>query len=276
MLLDELVAAGFTAAMRDRFAYLDAEYVSFGPLVPMAAFEFTGYVSSFPQLIDGVSVFTGDDRDHRALLAARDRGERWQDQLTSAGLMMVSACCHPLYAMLRGQQVDGQAYGVGGPGGFAFRHEPSKDPFRAVTFRQMEHVVFGDEAHASRTRDRCVQTAFDLLTVLGLDPRAEVASDPFFGRAGQLMGSGQQATSAKIELTYDAYGPDCERVGLGSGNKHGGHFCHDFGLTLASGEPAHSMCMGFGLERVAVALLQTHGMSVGSWPIDVRELLDLA
>jgi hypothetical protein len=41
-------------------------------------------------------------------------------------------------------------------------------------------------------------------------------------------------------------------------------------------EPAHTACLGFGLERITLALLRTHGLDVSTWPAAVREELRIA
>ena len=41
----------------------------------------------------------------------------------------------------------------------------------------------------------------------------------------------------------------------------------------AAGEVAHSCCFGFGLDRITLALLRTHGLSPGDWPAAVRDRL---
>ena len=38
---------------------------------------------------------------------------------------------------------------------------------------------------------------------------------------------------------------------------------------------AHSACVGFGLERVALALFKTHGFRLEDWPREVRDVLAL-
>ena len=35
------------------------------------------------------------------------------------------------------------------------------------------------------------------------------------------------------------------------------------------------VCIGFGLERIALALFKTHGLNTGSWPDAVRAILSL-
>ena len=60
---------------------------------------------------------------------------------------------------------------------------------------------------------------------------------------------------------------------IGSSNYHEDHFGHSFGLHLADGTPAHSACIGFGLDRTTLALFATHGMDVSDWPGEVRSAL---
>ena len=44
-------------------------------------------------------------------------------------------------------------------------------------------------------------------------------------------------------------------------------------LPLADGSVAHTACVGFGLERIALALFAHHGLDVKVWPELVRKTL---
>jgi len=59
-------------------------------------------------------------------------------------------------------------------------------------------------------------------------------------------------------------------------NYHQDHFGRDFDIGTGSGEVAHTACIGFGLERIALALFKQHGLDERAWPDDVRRLLGLA
>jgi hypothetical protein len=41
----------------------------------------------------------------------------------------------------------------------------------------------------------------------------------------------------------------------------------------AAGKPAHTACVAFGMDRLALALFQTHGRNIVKWPTAVRDLL---
>jgi hypothetical protein len=42
---------------------------------------------------------------------------------------------------------------------------------------------------------------------------------------------------------------------------------------MADGGPAHTGCLGFGHERVVLALVRAHGTDPEAWPAGVREAL---
>jgi hypothetical protein len=43
---------------------------------------------------------------------------------------------------------------------------------------------------------------------------------------------------------------------------------------LADGTPAATACIGFGLERVTLALLDRHGLDPAQWPAGVWRVLE--
>ena len=56
-------------------------------------------------------------------------------------------------------------------------------------------------------------------------------------------------------------------------NYHQDAFGTKWGLTLEDGSTAHTACVGFGLERIALALFAKHGLETAEWPEDVRKAL---
>ena len=60
-----------------------------------------------------------------------------------------------------------------------------------------------------------------------------------------------------------------EPTAVASFNYHREHFSSVYDLTQPDGEQAHTACVGFGLERITLALLSRHGLDVDRWPGDV-------
>ena len=241
----------------------------FPPVFPREDFERTDYIASFPDLTGAVTTFSGGDREHAALLADRAAGHDWDGHLSPAGTMLVSAACHPWYGRLAGQLPEGGA--SADIRGYCFRHEPAVDPARMQAFRMHEFVRVGTATDAERHRRRWIGRALGVLGELGLDAEPVVANDPFFGRAGRILAAGQREENLKTELVVRLYDDLDDGTAIVSANCHRDHFGETFGIRTDDGQVAHSACVGFGLERIALAMVRTHGDDPRTWPSDVRE-----
>lgn len=245
----------------------------FSQLMAGSTLAKSGYLTSFPNLIGSVSSFTGGDSDAVALQEIVDASGDWASSLSPTNLTLCSAACHPLYPLLASETLplDGQIHEVQA---FCFRHEPSDDPARMQSFRQHEFVYVGTPEGALAHRDRWLDRGQMLLTQLGLSVNTVVANDPFFGRAGRLLAAGQREQELKYEITS----PISSTVpgAISSANYHQDHFGKSFNLIVNNGSFAHTACIGFGLERITLALLWTHGLNTDQWPRDVLEHLTLA
>src|SRR5260370_1207693 len=58
-------------------------------------------------------------------------------------------------------------------------------------------------------------------------------------------------------------------------NYHRDHFRTTWDIRDANGEPAHTGCVAFGMDRLAVAMFHTHGTDLAKWPVEVRKILEL-
>ena len=292
---DELVAAGLLIALGvrglygrsgafehivDQFeayvtrmgAHLNPEVMRFPPLFSRAAYGKTGHINNFPDLIGSVHSFCGGEKEHARMLGMFERGDKWSQCLDPSEVMMVPSACYPLYPAAAGTlPAGGRTVDLKT---FVFRHEPSEDPARMQIFRQREYVRLGSPAEALEHRDYWLQRGEEMLRSVGLDVSKVVANDPFFGRGGRVM----KATQREQDLKYELVVPICstERpTAVTSCNYHLDHFGIAFGIHTADGQPAHSACIGFGLERATLALLKTHGFDPKAWPAPVRKLLAL-
>ncbi|ARC58037.1 Amino acid--[acyl-carrier-protein] ligase [Frondihabitans sp. 762G35] len=264
-LVDRIAAFASTG-----FAELGAERLRFAPVFPRREFERTDYIVSFPHLTGTINGFVGSEADHKSLVTARAAGEAWDSWLSPAETALVPAVCHPLYERLSGTIPGDRVYDLRG---FCFRHEPSNDPMRLQAFRMQELVFVGDPDAAHEFRTVQCERQLRGLVELGLDARLQPANDPFFGRTGRFLARNQLADEAKLEVIVPIYGDLDEGTAVASGNRHGEHFGDTFGILLPDGSAAHSTCLGWGLERIALALIRTHGVDVAAWPADVTRLL---
>jgi seryl-tRNA synthetase len=245
-----------------------AERLRFPPLLPRHQLERSGYLASFPHLAGTVYAFEGGEAEALMQNERASRHEPWDEFQRMTDLALMPAACYPVYPAIaaRGRLARGGVFVEAG-GGWVFRHEPSGDPARRQMFRQHELVRIGEPEAVLDWRDEWAQRGLELLRGLGLAAELDRANDPFFGRAGRLLATSQREQALKLELLVQIAGP--EPTALASFNHHLDHFAATYGLELADGSVAHTACLGFGHERIVLALLRTHGLDPASWPSEL-------
>jgi seryl-tRNA synthetase len=242
-----------------------------GPVISRRLLERSGYLESFPHLAGSVHCFDGDETEHRRVLKAVQEGRDWSGALCATSVMLAPAACYHVYPLLAGtlppagRIVDIMAY--------CFRREPSDDLARMQTFRMHEQVCAGAAQDAAEWRARWIERALRLTVALSLDARLDSAVDPFFGRTGMLLATGQRDQQLKLEILTPVARID-QPTAIVSLNYHRDHFAARFGIQRADGTVAHTACVGFGLERIALALYRRHGFDRSAWPGSVREALE--
>jgi seryl-tRNA synthetase len=141
-------------------------------------------------------------------------------------------------------------------------------------FRQREFVRLGTPEEALAHRDYWLKRGQEILRAVGLDVEPVIANDPFFGRTGRIMAATQKEQNLKFELLATCATAD-KPTAITSCNCHLDHFGQAFNIRTADGNVAHSACIGFGLERVALALFKKHGFDPNRWPREVKQVLAL-
>ena len=265
--LDRLSALITETAMGD-----GAEIVRFPPVINRADFERSDYLSSFPQLAGTVFSFDGDPSQHARLLAAIHSGADWSEFQKMTEVALTPAACYPVYPMAARRGPIPEGGSLFDVFSYCFRHEPSTDPARMQIFRMREFVWIAGPEAATEWRDRWLERGTLLLESIGLPVRTDLANDPFFGRGGRMLAANQRAQRLKFELLA----PICSEAmptALMSFNYHQDHFAALFGLHDADGGVVHTACVGFGMERIVLALFKTHGFDTRNWPLAAREKL---
>ena len=80
---------------------------------------------------------------------------------------------------------------------WVFRHEPSPEPTRMQAFRVREYVrVRARRIGWSSGATRGSSAGIGLLESLGLPAKADVATDPFFGKGGKMLAAEPEASAS--------------------------------------------------------------------------------
>jgi seryl-tRNA synthetase len=271
----ERVRLGFDAEVTAVSETESPEHMVFPPLLPRRQLEDVGYLKSFPHLACTVFAFDGDEEAAAEQERRAEAHEDWSGFQAMTDLALKPAACYPVYPAVaaRGPLAPGGVT-VDAGGTYVFRHEPSGDPARLQAFHQREIVRIGEPATVIEWRDRWRDRCLELFEAVGLDAAPDVASDPFFGRSGRLLARSQRAQELKFEVQVPIVGP--EPTAAASFNYHHDHFSSVYGIEMdAADRTAHTACLGFGLERVTLALMARHGLDLDDWPATVRGRLRL-
>lgn len=235
----EAIDASFLAWARE----WAAEEIQFPSLIDAGTLRQAGYPEAFPHLLLSACRCADPARPLAGLLA--------DENLVGTNWLLSPAVCYHAYAHLAGRTFAAPAAFTAR--GRCFRHEEEFIPGRRqLEFEMREIILIGapEELEARLTR---VPTRVEALaTAAGLSGRWETAHDPFFlptSRGRQLM---QRLQETKKEFVIHGANAD-SALAIASINRHGAFFGERFALTLPDGQPAHTACIAFGLDRWAAA-----------------------
>lgn len=266
----EDVLARFDRLILDIAENDGAQVMLFPPTIDRTIIEKTNYMDSFPHLVGAVYSFFGKELAARQLSEQIHAGEVWDKHLSMTHVCLNPAACYPVYPTLSGTVPEaGRLITLFA---WVFRHEPSIEPTRMQAFRIREYVRCGTPDQVVEWRNMWLERGVDLLHSLGLPARSDVASDPFFGKGGKMLASNQLEQQLKFEVLVPVISED-QPTATCSFNYHQDKFGEAFDIKTSDGRTAHTACLGFGLERVTMALFQTHGFDPAKWPAAVRQQL---
>jgi len=262
--------AAFISRQRDP----RAEVLRFPPVMSRRQLEKSGYLKSFPNLLGCVCALHGSESAIRSAADLHESGGDWTSGLAASDLVLSPAACYPLYPIVaaRGRIPEGGLlFDVAAD---CFRREPSQSLDRLQSFRMREYVRIGPPDEITAFREAWMQRARGLADQLALPYTVDVANDPFFGRVGQIMAVSQLQQSLKFELLI-RYHRTAKPTACMSFNYHREHFGQVWGLQDSRNELAHTGCVAFGMDRLAVALFANHGLELALWPASARAALEL-
>ncbi len=247
-----------------------AEKMLFPPTLDRRVLEKSEFLDSFPQLAATIFSFEGNEAKHAELRENIHAGKSWQSSQIMTDLVLTPAACYPVYPSFtgtlgeEGRLVDMQNW--------VFRHEPSLEPTRMQAFRVREFVRVGKPDVVIAWRDMWLERGIQILKSLGLPAKSDVANDPFFGRGGRMLAASQREAKLKFEVLVPVIS-DEKPTALCSFNWHQDHFAKIFEIKTKDGALASTACLGFGMERVCMALFKHHSFDPAKWPAAVREKL---
>jgi seryl-tRNA synthetase len=262
------------SALITRHREPDTEVLRFPPVMSRRHVEKAGYLHGFPHLLGCVCGLHGDEAEIHAAVGRFNAGQDWTDALRATDLVLTPAACYPLYPLAAARGAVPASALQFDVASYCFRREATHEIDRLQAFRMREFVCMGSPQQALDFRTRWLARARAMRDDLALPHRIAPASDPFFGRAAKLIAQSQIDQSLKFELLIPVRSAE-QPTACMSFNCHRDHFSATWGLHSEDGEVAHTACVAFGMDRLALALFATHGLDLARWPQRARQSLAL-
>lgn len=264
-------------ALADSF---DALPYRFPTLIPATHMERVGYFRAFPHSLTFATHLREDldaiDRfAQHAACDARDGSQERSlntppDLFARVQALLSPAVCYHLYFALADKPLEGGSLCATAVGN-CFRYEAINltSLERMWNFTMREVIFVGPKDFVLTNRETARQRMAATFEEIGLAYRVESANDPFFIGEFRKQAAFQSAFQLKYEIRARLPFKD-STLAVGSYNYHQDFFGRNLNISLPDGLPAHTGCVAFGLERMALAFLAQYGLNPTAWPAAVR------
>lgn len=256
-------------ALVRRFAMpFDASEEKFPNVIGTKELIKTNHLSSFPEHLNFVSNIEPelDTLDTFGLNAkAADSLDFINAQIMDTPQLIHNpSTCYHCYSSRAGQKINKNTVITALASCHRYEGANHKQLGRLMEFSLREVIFLGEPNFVRETRLECLK----LIQVFARDWEIggvlQSENDPFFTSDFEVMAEHQRKMKMKYE--YRAHiSDDDDGLAILSSNLHGLTFSKTFNID---GEdwPVHTGCLGFGLERMVIALIAQHGVNPRSWP----------
>lgn len=259
--LDHAVVARFARP----FAASEESYPN---CIPLGSLGRAQHLSSFPEhlhflthLAQDLGALDGFAQDAKAQgHAARPRREA----LSPVALVNNPSTCYHCYSARAGATVTGNVAVTAITKCHRYEAANHADFGRLLEFSLREVIFLGHPEWVRDGREKTLALVKQLAADWQLYGELLPSNDPFFTSDFSAKASQQQRMAMKFE--YRAFVPgQARKLAVMSSNLHGITFAKSFAMSRDGG-PLHTGCLGFGLERLALALIAQHGADPARWP----------
>jgi hypothetical protein len=221
-------------------ARVDADQVQLPPLIRVGDLARFDFFANFPHLaLAAAAVSTDPDADLPTRGVPAD-SRLTSTQLDGADYVLPSAACYNAYLALAGARLEAPVKLT--TVAQCFRREREYHGLRRLhgfTMREIVAVGAPDTVKAHLAEHK--ELIADFAAHLGVTLTTEVATDPFFDP------DGSRAVMQRLFPTKEEFVSD-DGIAIASVNYHRNFFGERADIHL-DGEPAHTACVAFGIER---------------------------
>lgn len=257
---------------------LGAEEFQFPALIRSDTLLKTGYIRGFPQhchFVSHLDCCPSNLRAFRSDIDGRTDSIAFdiQRRQVAPEYALAPNVCYHCYEHFAGQRLPDNGHILVTAAQSCFRHEgrATEGLRRLREFTMREIICIGDEDSVLTQREKLLTLMKRLMDRLDLQGVIKSASDPFFCDDYDAKRMFQMGFGLKHEMCVSM--PGEPSLAIASINYHQDYFGRAFKIVTQSGEPAHSCCVGFGLDRWCAAIFAQHGIDIEAWPEPLPQLI---
>lgn len=259
--LDDAVLRRFAPAFKPR----EEAYPN---VIPIESLWQANHLSGFPEHLHLVSHL---DSDVEVLDAFSARARQFKVEAVShddtpqaaSRLAHNPSTCYHCYALRAGRDIGPDQAITAITRCHRYEAINHRQPGRLLEFSMREIIFLGSPDYVRETRVRSLELVEQMVRDWSLYGALVTANDPFFSSDFTHKTGQQHRLGMKYE--YKADMPPHPSISILSSNLHGPTFSKAFGITQ-NRHPINTGCIGFGLERMALALIAQHGPDLTVWP----------
>ncbi len=186
------------------------------------------------------------------------------DEVSPLQLVQNPSTCYHCYAARRDSSIEDDTAITATTRCHRFEAANHQQFGRLLEFTLREIIFLGSPGYARATREQCLQLIRQLAGDWRLYGELAPANDPFFSADFAAKANQQRRLAMKFEYRMTIPGED-KKLAVMSSNLHGPTFSKAFNIKQG-GRVINSGCLGFGMERLALAIIAQHGSDPVLWP----------
>ena len=232
----------------------------------------TNHLSSFPEHLNFVNNIRSELKllDDAAEAARSPAGLQFisADIMENPKLIHNPSTCYHCYASRAGTTVKENKVVTALASCHRYEGANHQQIGRLMEFSLREVIFLGSPNFVRETREKCLRLIQIFADEWEFGGVLRSENDPFFTSDFETKAEHQRKMKMKYEYRASLC-DDNEGLAVMSSNLHGLTFSKTFNLE-GKDWPVHTGCIGFGLERMAIALIAQHGTNPDKWPQQLK------
>ncbi len=228
----------------------------------------TNHLSSFPEHLHFISHLEEnlDNIDNFANKSKQENLDQTKSILKTANPEIVHnpSTCYNCFAALKNKKIQNNMAVTAKSACHRYESSNHNELGRLLEFDLREVIFLGSPDYVRQTRKETLDLVKALSNEWELGGSLQTENDPFFTSDFEVKAKHQR--NMKMKYEFRAYlSKKKQSLSIMSSNLHSLTFSKAFNITCDL-FPVHTGCLGFGVERFAIALVSQHGSDPDKWP----------